>query len=337
MTVPVNTEQMHDITPHPGCWRRFLVRWMPPQRQRAVPWGALEVVFVFLAVNLWPVMMTDVLNDWGFFQWLYGSELLAEQEGGTEKVLNLRLHIWASLVAFPGMVATIVMVPWLISGTRPYQLGLTGHRFLRNLDIGIIGFFILTPLAYGVLMLCILFYGVDEPHPFTQVMQQQVIPGEWWALVLVAMVVAPVWEEMFFRGLLQRWLTRHQWGGAAAVAASLLLVYQLGKPPLAWQEGRLTILWLNAAPLLFVLALLPMYGCIHRYARTPIPGAIFGSALLFAVGHSAWPQPVALFVLGLGLGWMAQRTQSLVGPIVVHSLFNGVACVMLLVSPPPAG
>jgi len=33
-------------------------------------------------------------------------------------------------------------------------------------------------------------------------------------------------------------------------------------------------------------------------------------------------------VLALGLGYLAYRTKSLVAPITVHALFNGVAVVM---------
>ena len=50
--------------------------------------------------------------------------------------------------------------------------------------------------------------------------------------------------------------------------------------------------------------------------------AIFGSAYLFAVIHSMWPAPVALFPMGLVLGWLSRRTQSLVAPITFHLLFN---------------
>ena len=57
---------------------------------------------------------------------------------------------------------------------------------------------------------------------------------------------------------------------------------------------------------------------------------MFASSALFAAVHSfAWPSPVALFVLALGLGWLAHRTRSLVGPIVLHGLFNAVSCVLL--------
>jgi hypothetical protein len=86
-------------------------------------------------------------------------------------------------------------------------------------------------------------------------------------------------------------------------------------------------LWRTLAPVVFVLLLTP--GCF--LFRSPRARAVYGTALLFAAFHSSvWPTPVALFLLGLGLGWLAERTQSLVAPMVVHGLFNAVACVMLL-------
>jgi membrane protease YdiL (CAAX protease family) len=56
--------------------------------------------------------------------------------------------------------------------------------------------------------------------------------------------------------------------------------------------------------------------------------SIYGSAMLFAMAHG-WPESVPLFVLGLGLGWLAYRTQSLIGGMVCHGLFNAVACLVL--------
>ena len=58
---------------------------------------------------------------------------------------------------------------------------------------------------------------------------------------------------------------------------------------------------------------------------------IFGTALIFAIFHAnVWPTPVPLFALGLALGYLAYRTQSLVAPIVLHGLFNGVTALALL-------
>ncbi|HMF13472.1 MAG TPA: CPBP family intramembrane glutamic endopeptidase, partial [Gemmataceae bacterium] len=63
-------------------------------------------------------------------------------------------------------------------------------------------------------------------------------------------------------------------------------------------------------------------------------GAIYATSALFAAAHSfAWPTPISLFVLALGLGYLVYRTQSIVGSITLHALFNGLSCVVLLLQP----
>ncbi len=58
--------------------------------------------------------------------------------------------------------------------------------------------------------------------------------------------------------------------------------------------------------------------------------AIYGTAMLFASVHAgAWPAPIALFPMGLALSWLANRTQSLVGPITFHAAFNLVSFIAL--------
>ncbi len=64
--------------------------------------------------------------------------------------------------------------------------------------------------------------------------------------------------------------------------------------------------------------------------------AIFGSAMLFAIIHP-WPHALAMLPMGLLLGWLYQRTQSLVAPITFHMLFNLTTFIALygsVLSPP---
>lgn len=57
--------------------------------------------------------------------------------------------------------------------------------------------------------------------------------------------------------------------------------------------------------------------------------AVYGSAMIWALMHPLWPTPVPLFLLGLGLGWLALRAQSIIPTITTHALFNAVALLML--------
>ena len=57
---------------------------------------------------------------------------------------------------------------------------------------------------------------------------------------------------------------------------------------------------------------------------------IFVSALLFGLAHFGYgPEPVPIFMLGLALGFVYQRTHKIVPSIVAHSLFNLFTMVVL--------
>jgi membrane protease YdiL (CAAX protease family) len=65
---------------------------------------------------------------------------------------------------------------------------------------------------------------------------------------------------------------------------------------------------------------------------------LFATAVLFGWVHArVWPSPVPLLWLGLGLGWLAWRGRSIAGCVVLHAVFNGIACVILLLSPDGKG
>ena len=77
--------------------------------------------------------------------------------------------------------------------------------------------------------------------------------------------------------------------------------------------------------LIFRGILLP--GLKQRFGAWP---AIIGSSAIFAALHvDAWPAPIPLFVLALFLGYLAHRTGSLVGPVILHATFNGANMIAL--------
>ena len=77
-----------------------------------------------------------------------------------------------------------------------------------------------------------------------------------------------------------------------------------------------------------------VYGwAVYRRAKHPTLLAVFGSAMVFSIVHASfWPTPIPLLLLGLGLGFLAYRTQSLLPSLIVHGLFDTVACLVLLLS-----
>jgi membrane protease YdiL (CAAX protease family) len=192
---------------------------------------------------------------------------------------------------------------------------------------------LLAPPAYLVLYWLELFSGQEpEVHPLTRIIGPQLLWFEPALMVLGAMIVAPVKEEVLFRGLLQPWLAHTQTRGRVAViiGVGLALYQRSGQLESSWQAADWRGLGSGLVPAAFVLAMAPGFWLLGRLQRPQAAQAVLGSSLLFAAAHSAvWPTPIPLMVLALGLGWLAWRTQSLVGPIVCHALFNGVACVQM--------
>src|SRR5262249_52657662 len=88
---------------------------------------------------------------------------------------------------------------------------------------------------------------------------------------LAAVVVAPVWEEVIFRGLLQRWFLARPWGGVIALVAALgLAVMRRGGTfvPALLTGGR--PLLEEAVPFLALLAMLPVYLTLRGRAPRPL-------------------------------------------------------------------
>jgi membrane protease YdiL (CAAX protease family) len=333
---------------HPALRRRLL----PPQRHRAVPWTVLEVVAAFLLVitGFWPQVVHQLLDHSHFFARLYGPEFVEalKRPADTEaaQMAHTRESLWLQVLSFPLAALTIPLLFRAVSGTRPYQLGLTTHRAGRNVLAGLLAWLALTPFAYVVLNVAAwcfrdLLHVRPEEHPLTRLGRSGLSPTEWCLLVLSAIAAAPVVEELLFRGVIQSWLARRPWGGATAMVASLLLALAFRQAAAKGAAGEAgpAVDWRGLVPALFVLALVPVFLLVWHRSRSPVAPAIFGTSLLWAMMHTPiWPTPVPLFVLGLGLGYLAYRTQSLVAPLTLHALFNGVACVMLLFphpAPPP--
>jgi membrane protease YdiL (CAAX protease family) len=336
----------------------------PADRPAAVPWTGAQIVLVlFLWMYLAPPAVRAALSAAGVFSRYYGpapGELVAvdpetrlRQQAdfgvltgpvGAEMLLDraraalmARLPLWVLSVAFPFQLAGALLVLYVGSGTRPAQVGLTTRHLGRNILAGAVVALLLTPAVLGVNRAVELLYQLGVPgrvveHPLTLAAQQSLRPAERCLLLFAAVVAAPVMEELVFRGLLQPWLATRPWAPHAAMAAALAWAGSSCAGPVAaaLPEGLGAVLAV-AQPLMFVVAQLPVFALVCVRSRGLIAPAMFATATAFAALHSSvWPTPVALFVLAWGLGVLAHRTRSLVGPIVLHGLFNGLSCVLLL-------
>ena len=293
------------------------------------PVTILVVVFVVFVYVFWPLLTMQLLMWAGL-----GPPPAAPDAGPT--LAFMRLKLLAVALAFPLQVALVLLLLPRFASVRLEQIGLTPRDFGRNCLRGVVGALLIYPASFGLnylVMLWLTSLGTAasfQEHPFVQMSQNGLSLVEWILLVFSAAVAGPVMEELVFRGALQSWLEGRAWAPhlVMALAVFMSIPFQ-GDLGAIWSQGP-RALALHFAPSLFVLVLGVIYGVICLRSRGLAGPAVFATSTLFAAVHSgAWPSPVALFVMALPLGILAQRTRSLVGPIVLHSLFNAVSCVML--------
>jgi membrane protease YdiL (CAAX protease family) len=58
--------------------------------------------------------------------------------------------------------------------------------------------------------------------------------------------------------------------------------------------------------------------------------AYIGSAALFAVIHLSLVSLLPIFLLGLALAWVYERTGNLLAPIAMHATVNGISVALAL-------
>ena len=307
-----------------------------------VPWNAGEIVFLFFFLFLvffvyfWPSVAFESLRSTGFFAWYYPDQPSNGQA---------RQQLWTTPLAFPFQVATVLGLAFLFLGVRPAALGLTRQRLVRNVALGFGCAALLTPLVVGLHQLLVALYkqglGVaEQKHPLARLGETNLTGLEWGLLLFTAIVAAPVVEELLFRGVFQPAAGKSRWGGLVGIGLAAVLIALIRQDQFSaavrqlrdadWTAAMPTVLD-ALAPVAFLLATVLVFFLTASRSRDYTGPAILGTSVLFAMVHAGvWPSPIALFVLSLGLGWLKERTRSLVGPIVLHSLFNAVNCVMLM-------
>jgi uncharacterized protein len=145
-------------------------------------------------------------------------------------------------------------------------------------------------------------------------------------VVLAAVVLAPIGEEIFFRGILFQALRRRVGLWPAAVISSV-----------PFGAVHVEVIGVEALPAILVavvllcLAVLPRFPVVVRIGL----GAVGLAALAFAVALGGWGAvllPSGLALLGFVLAIAFHRTGNLLVPIVGHAVFNAIAVGLTLVA-----
>jgi membrane protease YdiL (CAAX protease family) len=314
--------------------RRRPSRLLPPQRHRAVPWNGVQVFLLAVAtILLCPALADFLLRTTPLLQWLYGDDFFGMLER-KEVYAVARYQVWLGVLAFPMRLAAIVAVLRL-ADARAYQLGWTGRHVGRDVLLGVLTTLAVTPLAQSLNLVIGELWRRVVPelpqHPLAEISRSHPHLIDWALIFLSAVVVAAVLEELLFRAILQSWATSRPHGGDITTGAAVLLAACVVADPVR-HASSLREAAIASVTLLFALAMGLVYLVLRWRFRSPTVNGIFGTGLLFGLVHfAAWPTPVPLFLLGVALGLLYYRTQSLLPCVVTHALFNAVSYVELLI------
>jgi membrane protease YdiL (CAAX protease family) len=329
-----------------------------PPRSNVNGFGVLGGFLVFVCVIF---IVQNLLNASNFFPTLYGADfpkpLLKEDHPLTDRDKEAQAirGLWGAVVAFFLQVGLIVYIVKRQGGPNPLHLRSVG----MNITSGYLTWLMITPAAFSVFILANIALARltgQEPdkHPLT-LLGENARTLEWTLLILQTVCFAPLLEELIFRGVLLPWLSQkadpahatpytvQPWmrtNVIVGLAFSIALAVHWRECVKAIDQREPGNAIARLLPALFILTIVPVYWLVphlHRLRKhlrvrsAQQARAIVASSALFAAFHaSVWPSPVPLFVLAMGLGYLAIRTRSLVGPVVVHGMFNAVSALYLV-------
>jgi membrane protease YdiL (CAAX protease family) len=285
---------------------RFIVR-MPKiasgPRVRSVEGlrGLLHVMLISFAIYL-------------LSPFIVGSLMASPGSDGTLQ-LDDRQRVLAMMWVY-ALTLLGVRVAWLarVGGRRPgaergltidsgVSVGLMPMMGPRDLRAVLLWSIIAIPATYLISVASVRLWkamAIDHApaHDLLQLMGRSGVSPELIGAILSAAVLAPVVEEVLFRGLLQT--------AVASLATALFLRPSSSDPRLSVPST---------------------FGGVSRAGWV----GIVMSSLLFASIHAWWTMP-AIFVLSIVMGWSYERSGRLWVPIGVHVLFNSISTLIYLLT-----
>jgi membrane protease YdiL (CAAX protease family) len=319
--------------------RPFLPNWKPWR----CPWGCFEVVATFLVISIFiPYMILFMLSlpaelssngehaskfpPFEAIASIAGIPAAVATQEQAETAATIR-GLWAGVIALPLQLSILLGVSRILYPSWRFA---TRRRLASQIALAVLAWFALTPLVHVLNMTVnILFTVLDWPrdsHQLTKLAGQGPLNSA--LLVCQACIAAPIIEEIIFRGVILAWIIGGRKPYPIPDVPSKLRPWLVALAGVffAATSGRNGAFIFSAS---LVIGLGGVSLLFPRKKRTI--GAIYSSAALFAAIHSSvWPSPIPLFLLGLGLGWLAARTRGIVVPAIVHGLFNAVATVIVL-------
>ena len=316
-------------------------RFLPEASPSFARWGVGSIASIFFGYVLVQTIIRDsylILRDWNLVKTTReaphkplpqpqeavrkGSDVVTAKESlGAEKVRPdgpPKLLSFAEIIAIGSLtnLLAIVLVPLLLRttvGTTISDLGVSFEHAGADVATGALTFLLVTPWIYAVNFLAGTVFSRNV-HPLEDMLRTQATPGVVALAVVSAVALAPVAEELLFRGVLLGWLNRI-FGDKVRTNPQ---PYDLPDQTLGEERPRP----LHRGPTL---------PTAPRATPKGATSALVASSLPFALLHlGQMPAPFAIFFLSLTLGHLAQRTGRLLPSMTLHALFNGLSTLALI-------
>jgi membrane protease YdiL (CAAX protease family) len=297
--------------------------------------------------RLWTIAVAAAIGycAWQFISGMYLATLISKWKAAgieykSQRVMELLTpKDSAFLSTVPPTIAFFMMLACnaMFAPGNLAAIGINVRKLLRGVGSGVVAFLIVGPMMFWVLMaLDQVYRAVHYQHPSEHALLKSLGEAreERYAamLALGAVMVAPLLEELLFRGHLQtfirQWLIEQSWrrelrgSGEFGLAQGLIPQPPPLPPPLPLLADGVPPVLPYMSPLMPPLPPLPPPPPPSRVAR-PWHGwvAILITSVCFAALHETWTAP-AIFILSLSVGYVYERTGNLWSSITVHLLFN---------------
>jgi membrane protease YdiL (CAAX protease family) len=249
-----------------------------------------HLVVTFAALAFWMIVPAAVLGPPG--------NTTATTQAATQPAYSAAQLATLGLVAPGAGLAAILAANVVVGRQRFALLGLTAAQFRRGVATGLVSAAIIIPITFAATLGTDWLWrrlGIEHPrtHELLDVFRGSGSAGVRTMILVSAIALAPLFEEIFFRGHVQ--------------TLFLALIDRLFRP-----HG------VTIAPVLAVK--------MQALARWL---AVVAASLAFAAVHAPWMIP-PIFVLSIGMGYAYERSGNLWTPIVIHVAFNTINVLLFI-------
>ncbi len=320
-----------------GVWKWWQIVNRPQVEllTHPTPFGLVDVLVFFAGWVLAPgLALAGLISLWGQTD---ATELSAAQN-----------NIVLGIGTFAQLIASVILVCWLLRryGSINQVFGVDANKWFEHVKLAGIVFAMVVPALLALQWLLALL--VPYEHSTIDQLREDFSLSTFIVTWFAAVVVAPIGEELFFRGVLQGWLQRVTFD-ASPIGGAMTDIFG-GWPQSTESPESLSSLDAesNADDVSGAAELAPVqtpgFDSDNPYVS---PGSnlasrkasqqsahfvgnrfvwwfpiVVSAGMFAAVHYGQGLAPVALFLFGLALGFLYRQTGSIVPCIVLHFFLN---------------